>query len=798
MNEQRYTPYLKLLSSKKILGVILIFAALAVYSNTFTSSFQFDDSFFIVNNLSIRALGNLMPIWKGVLSQPSRFVGFYTFALNYHFHKLNVIGYHVVNVLIHICSGFFFWWFIRLVISTPKLKYDPIAKNKDIVGFLAALVFIVHPVQTQAVTYISQRFSSLATLFYIMSLCFYMRGRMEKTFSKYKCFDFIGSGFCAVLAMFTKEIAVTLPFAVILTEYFLFYRKRSFFEDFKEENGKQVIFGLVILGFLLIIPKLFQFNFSGLMFGEKMSQSHDGDVITFGTYLISQFRVFAVFLRLLVMPFGQNLDYDFMLSKSIFEWPAMGSLAIFIGLFFTGLYLRKKNLLAAYGILLCMLSFSANFVPRINLIFEHKLYLLSVGFIIFSCAILFRAIKPFKKFVITVCIVAFVFSCLTYLRNNIWKDEISLWEDTVKKSPNKLRPLINLAKAYLKQDDFEPAIIYLNKALELNPNSYKAYNNRGVFYRLKGRYDLAMEDFNKAIALDPSFSLTYGNRGVLLQKVGRDDLALKDFNTALALNPNNAEVYNNLGLLYKKINQTDLMVENYNKSIEMNPSNSRAYNNRANYRAKEKRFDLALADYNMAIAIDPNSAESYNGRGATYYQLADYDLAIKDYSKAIAMRKNFYQAYNNRAMAYHAKGLYELALNDFNKTLSISPKYLQAYYSRAEVYVKVKQYGRAINDYSRVLALDPATVNAYHNRAAVYWETKQYDLALKDIDEAIELDKNLASAYFIRSLIYRSLGKKDEALKSAQQAQDLGSLISKEYFIGLKQIQDHKAEKGNE
>ncbi|MBU1996630.1 MAG: tetratricopeptide repeat protein, partial [Candidatus Omnitrophica bacterium] len=780
------------------LSIILIVAALLVYSNTLTSSFQFDDTFFIVNNLSIRELGNLMPIWKGVLSQPSRFVAFYTFALNYHFHKLNVAGYHAVNIFIHICSGFLFWWFMRLVINTPKLKDEPIARYKDIVSFLAALIFVVHPVQTQAVTYISQRFSSLATLFYIMSLCFYIRGRLERTVSKVMCLNLFGSGVSAILAMFTKEIAVTLPLAIILTEYFLFSRKRGFFEDFKEENGKQIVFGLVILGALLIIPKLFQFNFAGLMFGEKMSQSHDGDVITFGSYLISQFRVFAVFLRLMVMPFGQNLDHDFMLSKSILEWPAVISLLIFIGSFILGLYLRKKDLLASYGIFLFMLSFSANFVPRSNLIFEHKLYLLSVGFIMCGIAILFKAIKPFKKFVISVCIVALVFSCLTYLRNSIWKDEISLWEDVVKKSPNKLRPLINLAKAYLNQENFEPAIIYLNKALKMDPDSYKAYNNRGVFHRLKGRYDLAMEDYNKAIAINPFFSLTYGNRGVLLQKIGRDDLALKDFNTSLALNPNNAEVYNNLGLLYKNIKQKGLMVENYNKSIEMDPSNSRVYNNRANYRAKEKRFDLALADYNMAIAIDPNSAESYNGRGATYYQLADPDLAVKDYSKAIAMRKNFYQAYNNRAMAYHAKGLYELALKDFNKTLSLNPKYLQAYYSRGELYVKIKQYDRAINDYSKVLALEPDTVNAYHNRAAVYWETKQYELALKDIDRAIDLDEKLASAYFIKSLICSSLGQKEEALKSAQQAKNLGLLISDKYFIGLDQLSDDKEEKVNE
>ena len=790
MNEKRHTPVLELLSSRKILSIILVVSALLVYSNTFKSSFQFDDSFFIVNNFSIRELGNLKLIWKGVLSQPSRFVGFYTFALNYHFHELNVFGYHFVNIFIHICSGFFLWWFMILTLGTPRLKGEPIAKSKDIVGFLVALIFIVHPVQTQAVTYISQRFSSLATLFYMLTLCFYVRGRLEQKVSKTMCFSLIGSGVSAVLAMFTKEIAVTLPLAVILTEYFLFFRKRSFFEDFKEESGKQIVFGLVILGFFLIIPKLFQFNFAGLFFGERMSQSHDGDVITFWSYLISQFRVFAVFSRLLVMPFGQNLDHDFVISKSFFEWSVMFSFAIYLGLLILGLRLRKKNLLASYGIFFFMISFSANFVPRKNIIFEHKLYLLSVGFIIFSCAVLFKVIKPFKKFVITVCVVAGVFSCLTYLRNNIWKNEISLWEDAVKKSPNKLRPLINLGKAYLKQENFEPAIIHLNKALKLNPKSHKAYNNRGVFYRLKGKYDLALEDYNKAIALNPLFSFTYGNRGVLFQKIGRYDLALKDFNTALALNPNNAEVYNNLGLLYKKIRKKDLMVENYNKSIEMDPSNAKAFNNRANYRAREKRFDLALADYNMAMAINPDSAEIYNGRGAAYYSLKDYDLAVKDYSKAIARRKNFYQAYTNRAMAYYSKGLYELALKDFNRALGINPKYLQAYYSRGELYVKVKQYERAVKDYSKVLELEPNTLNAYHNRAVVYWETKNYDLALKDINHAIDLNEKLASAYFIRSLICKSLGQKEEALKAARQARSLGLSINEKYFIVLNQMLD--------
>lgn len=788
MNEQRYKSFLPLLSSQKTLSLILVLAALLVYSNTFKSSFQFDDDFFIVNNLSIRDIGNLKLIWKGVLSQPSRFVGFYTFALNYHFNKLNVFGYHFVNILIHVCSGFCLWWFVMLLLKTPKLRGETIAGYSSVVGFLIALLFIVHPCQTQAVTYISQRFSSLATLFYIMTLCFYLRGRSEQKFSYTMCLSFIGSGLSALLAMFTKEISVTLPFAVILTEYLLLSRKRSFLEDFKSENGKQIVFGLVILGFFMIIPKLFQFNFVGLLFGESMSQSHDGDVITFGRYLITQFRVFAVFLRLLIMPFGQNLDYDFILSKSFFELSAMFSFIIFVGSFVLGFRLRKNNLLATYGIFLFMISFSANFVPRANVIFEHKLYLLSVGFMIFSCAILFKAVKPLNKFVITICIVAAMFACLTYLRNNIWRNEISLWSDTVKKSPDKLRPLINLAKAYLNSENFEPAIVYLNKALTMNPRSYKAYNNRGVFYRLKGSYDLALKDYNQAIALDPSFNLTYGNRGILFQKIGRDDLALQDFNKALALNPNNAEVYNDLGLLYKKIQQNDLMVENYNKSIEMDPSNANAFNNRANYRVKEQRFDLALADYNMAISIDPDSAEIYNGRGAAYYHLKEYDLAVNDYSKAIARRKNFYQSYTNRAMAYHAKGLYELALGDFNRALKIEPQYLQAYYSRGELYVKTKQYDKAIVDYSKVLELEPKTINAYHNRAIVYWEIKDYELALKDIDKTIGLNEDLASAHFIRSLIFRSLGSQDEALRSAQKARSLGLSIDEKYFISLNQM----------
>ena len=227
--------------------VIIVILGIIIYSNTFNSTFHFDDVPNIVENSAIKDIKDFSAINNHIYR---RVVGFYTFALNYHFHELDVLGYHVVNLLIHLCASIMAWWLSFLILSTPVMRKEAVFGHKKTIALAVGLLFLSHPIQTQAVTYIVQRLASLSTFFYLTSLCLYIKARLIGTKRFYMLY-FAGSALSAFLGMFTKETVFTLPFAVLLIEIFFFHTGKL-----KKilKNRKLLLYSLPVLMFTLIIP----------------------------------------------------------------------------------------------------------------------------------------------------------------------------------------------------------------------------------------------------------------------------------------------------------------------------------------------------------------------------------------------------------------------------------------------------------------------------------------------------------------------------------------------------------------
>ncbi len=637
---------------KKFLAIALIVIIGGwMYANTLQAPFQFDDQVFIVTNESIRSLGNVKSI-ATYLEQPSRFVAFYSFALNYYFHGLDVFGYHMTNVVIHVINALLVWWLGGMLVGASNRKHTPgvclrsCTVNRppgcvygSTVALFAALIFLCHPVQTQAVAYITQRFASLATMFYLLVVCLYMKGRVSHQLSdvslqlsekaKILATDdkrrmtktwrripyFLGAAVAAILGMFTKEIVITLPLTIIWVELTLNEPRRFGFPNLRGS------FTVCLLLFCLIIPAVFSFNISGLLFGAKMSESHVGDVITFWPYVLTQFRVLATFIRLTLFPIGQNLDYDFALSQSIFEWSVLLSIVLIFSLLVAAWKIRKRHPLVAFGLFWFLLTLTPNFIPRRNIIFEHKLYLPLVGFSIALSAGLFAVMKNIKKYVAVCCVIIAVFAYLTVQRNKIWADPVALWADVVAKSPQKARPHFNLGCAYLSRGAYAQAKHYLDQALIINPEYSEAYNNRGNVHHQLHDYDQAVTDFTKAVTINRDYYEAFNNRGFVYGLQARHNLAIADFSRAIRIKPNYAE----------------------------------AYYNRANTLRLKEKYDLAIKDYTQALAIKPNYLQAYNNRGATHGLSGRLDLAIEDFDKALQIDPTNQEAKDNREKAVAAQ-----------------------------------------------------------------------------------------------------------------------------------------------
>ncbi|MEI6863506.1 MAG: tetratricopeptide repeat protein, partial [Candidatus Omnitrophota bacterium] len=476
---------------------LLIIIGVAAYSNTFNNPFQFDDKHNIINNPSIKNLSDLRAVFN---FKPTRFVTDLSFAVNYHFGRLNVLGYHIFNLLIHLCCAAMVWWLVILTLRTPAFKDTKISGRSGYIAFFAALIFVSHPVQTQGVTYIIQRAASLGALFYISSLAFYAKSRLlrHKNDKALIRLSFYALSFITlILAMFSKEMTITLPFAILLYEA-CFFREEGV-------DWKRVIPFFVTL---LIIPATMAVTKS-VNFGEMRLMRELSPGITPSDYLLTQFKVIVTYIWLLFVPVNQNLDYDYPVSRTLFDIPTLSGLILIAIILVIAVKIFRRYRLVSFGIFFFFLTLipESSVIPIQDVIFEHRLYLPMAGYAVFLVSAVYYMFekKGIKPAIIILSIAGISYSTLAYNRNFVWKDDLTLWNDTIRKSPHKARPLNNRGVAYCSKGNFDRALSDFNKAIELYPKFADAYNARGSAYKYKGDLERALSDYNKAIELNPGY-----------------------------------------------------------------------------------------------------------------------------------------------------------------------------------------------------------------------------------------------------------------------------------------------------
>lgn len=605
--------------------LVLLLLGLAIYAQTFGFNFVFDDFDFIVNNIYIRRFDHVHYMWQ--ILPKTRAIGVYSFALNYFIDQLHPQGYHIFNFFIHLLA-------VGLVWALAAMLFKIAGKSHPQLPFFIAVLFLVHPGQTQAVTYISQRFESMATVFYLGAIYCYLCARISSS-KTHKMFLFICSAGLAILGIFTKEVAATIPLMILAVEFIVLNRDPLNFRQFS--SGPRYLLIMVVgVIFMLLFMKIVGTDFIKIYFRFSVpSASHDGDIITGGKYVLTQVRVFLTFLRLLILPVDQNVDYDYPLSAGLFDPPlTLVGLGVIGLMFFSIIRLRKAQPLIAFGLAWALITFSINTAPRAHVIFEHKLYLISFGFFLAAVCALADVIKDRKiLFGLLIAVIA-ALSIVSYQRNQVWKNELTLWNDVVLKSPHKARPYSSLGAIYAQEGRLTQALVYDNKAIEIDPNIAGAYYNRGRIFARQSDFSRAMSDLNKAIAIDPDYAQAYVNRGNIYDKQGYLSQALSDYNKAVAINPGFIDAYYKSGNIYgKQRNFAQALIE-YNKVIEMDPYVAQVYIKRGNCYAQQGDFVRALLDYNQAVAISPRYAQGYYNRAVIYYRLKAYGRAWEDVDKA--------------------------------------------------------------------------------------------------------------------------------------------------------------------
>jgi protein O-mannosyl-transferase len=330
---------------------LITIAGIIVYSNSFNCTFHFDDNPNITQNSIIKDLSNFTNInyWL----HPGRQVAYLSLALNYHFNKLEVFGYHLINLLIHIVTGIFTFLLIKLMLNSNNYNNIKFNKYKNWIPFFAALLFVVHPLQTQAVTYIVQRMASMAAMFYILSVYLYALGRIEhskKNNLKRAIVFYIVGLISGILGVMTKENAVTFPYAMLLFEFFFIRNKEN------RIYKNYIIISLTTISILYILylflkPAILTYGMS------------EGINISGIDYLFNQFVVVVNYLQLTIFPINQCADYgsvayNYPFISSFWRLDVIGCLLLLIGLIVLAVFLYQRNKILSFGIFWLFITLS--------------------------------------------------------------------------------------------------------------------------------------------------------------------------------------------------------------------------------------------------------------------------------------------------------------------------------------------------------------------------------------------------------------------------------------------------------
>lgn len=616
---------------------LIFLLGILAYWKSFFADFQFDDYVAIVDNPFIKHL-DLSLLWS---SYKVRFVTNFTYALNYFIGGLNVFSWHLANNLIHIAVSFLIYCFIQITFQTPRLKGQFDTDSQRLVALFSALIFLLHPIQTQAVTYIVQRATSIAAFFYIGALLFYARARLSDRTGDYAwviLFSFVG--------MLTKPVVITLPIVVILYDIVFFGVNKKF------DISRIILYGILIIP-LFIIPFIL-FGAKGLVNAAFIGVTD----IPQKNYLLTQFNVIMTYVRLLFVPLNQNIDYDYKVATTLFEFPTLLSFTAILAIIGVALRLLKKERLLAFGIFwfLITLGPQSSIFSLLDVIYEHRVYLPCLGFAVFISAFLFKMIHSRRIYILVMSLIVGVFSVLTYQRNQLWSNAEKFMEDTVSRSPNKARPHNNLGFFYYRQGKFQKAECEYKKTLELDPGYYIAAYNLGMVYYEENKLMEARDVFLHLIRHYPAYCDPHVGLALTFAKVGRESIAFKLLQYSLTLNSKNASAYVALGNVYQNQNNLAKAKDMFQKALWNNPDSAVGYYNLGNVYFREGNFYEALVSYQKAVKLKSDFAGAYNNMGSIYFYFGDQQKAIKQYMQAINVDPLMAEAYFNLANSLYATG----------------------------------------------------------------------------------------------------------------------------------------------
>jgi tetratricopeptide (TPR) repeat protein len=764
-------------------GGCIVLVALVTYHNSFTVPFMLDDPSAIPDNASIRHF------WSALFPPAAAITGGrpllnFTFALNYAWGGVEVWSYHAFNLLIHVLAGLTLFGIVRRTLrerSTFNIQHPTSKSNNPkqsfkedttLLALAVAMIWVVHPLQTEAVTYISQRAESLMGLFYLLTLYCFVRGADSRSQEKRSGFRPPASGLwplasiCScLLGVMSKEVIVTAPVMVFL------YDRTFVAGSFRGAWRQRWRYYLGLAGTWLLLARL--------MTGLSQRGAGFDYGVTWWNYALTSCRSITLYLKLAFWPHPLVLDYGFDVIKQATD--ALPYVLVLILLSVgTVIALWRRPVVGFAGAwFLLILAPTTSIVPVVGQpMAEHRMYLPLAAVI--ALVVLGSYAWVGRRCAWVLLAFALVLGFLTERRNEEYRNPLIFWRKLVAYQPDNARIRNNFGLALLDIPGQVPAAIAEFRAsVRIDPNEEQAHNNLGfALAQTPGRVPEVIAEFKAALQIDPDFEKAHFNLGNILMKIpGRTLEAIAEYESALRINPDSVEAHFNLGNALMQVpGRVPEAIAQYETALRIDPDSADTHYNLGNALMNVPgRSAEAIAEYRAALRIDPNFAKAHFNLGNALIIIPGRSAeAMAEYEAALRSNPNFAEVHNALGWALESDpGRLPEAIAHFEAAVRIKPAYADAHHNLANALVNIPgRLPEAIGEYEAVLRINPDDAEVQNNLGCALSNTPgRLPEAIAHFQAAVRLKPDYADAHENFGAVLASIpGKETEAMAELETA----------------------------
>lgn len=672
-----------------LLGAALLAASVfGAYHRALDVPFLLDDRDSIEANPTLKQFSTaLFPPGNSGITVSGRPLLNFSLAVNHHLGGNEVAGYHLGNCLIHFLASLCLWGVVRRTLLLPTLA-PRFGGRATVLAWFVALLWALHPLQTESVTYIIQRAESLVGLFYLLTFYAFIRsvsgaGRGWTVATCVFCF----------LGMACKEVMASAPLVLLL--YDRAFVSGSFAESLR--TRKKLYAGLAASWLFLLLLILSTGGRGG---------SVGFATVTWWEYALTQTTAVVRYLVLAFWPARLVFDYGAIVEKDLRV--IVPCVVVVVALLGATLFACKRFPRVGFlgAVVFLILAPSSSVVPiATQTIAEHRFYLPLAALVVGVVLGLDRLSSRVAPVVLSLLAVALAVA--THARNEIYRSKLLLWEDTARKVPDNVRALDNLGAVYFDLGRTEESIPYFRRAIELMPNYASAYNNLGQSLIRAGKPKEGLEAIETALRLAPeraAYHIAYGNA---LLELNQADRAVASLEHGSAMEPDNGGYHYDLANALAALDRNEEAERHFLAALEANPKDIEVLNNYSTLLRRMGRADQAIAYLEVALQLAPQSARVHSNLGVSFLMSKRVDEAIRELQEAVNLDPKLPQARYNLANAFAQTGRANEAIEQFEALLRITPPTAELLSNLAVLYAQTNRLEDAAASLRRALEIDP-------------------------------------------------------------------------------------------